>query len=233
MEFSGVALNQNTGLRVINLLLSIKWPMFLFISVETLWFLLPTIFPVFFHCLKTAIIFALKKKCYLMFEKLEINTLHITYTIEENDLVKCLDVLCGLLNNRSLRADSKCKEKYTEISDLKSKMKRANSVEISEIKSNLYSLVCLHHDKPDIVMQKAEDILSNKPSTFVRKQRHRRYDLLLLYICVLFYQFKMQWNSTDDITLTGNFNEFIVYQHMHILIQPFGVCVNFYFELLS
>ena len=128
-----------------------------------------------------------------------------TYTIEENDLLKCLDVLCGLLINRSLRADSKCKEKYTEICDLKSKMKRANSVEISKIKSNLYSLVCLHHDKPDIVMQKAEDILSNKPSTFVRKQRHRRYGLLLLYICVLFYQFK----STDDLTGTGNRLSFI------------------------
>ena len=127
-----------------------------------------------------------------------------TYTIEENDLLKCLDVLCRLLNNRTLKADNKCKEKYTEICSLKSKMKRVNSKDVSEIKSNLYSFVSLHNDKPDIVVQKAEDILSNKHSPCVRKRRHRRYDLLLLFIFVLCYQFKMQWNSNDDLPGKGN-----------------------------
>lgn len=95
-------------------------------------------------------------------------------------------------------------KKYTEICDLKSKMKRENSQEISEIKSNLYSLICLYHGKPDIVTRTAEDILSNKYCKYVTKQRHRRYDHLLLYLYLCYLQFNMQWNSSDELTGTGN-----------------------------
>lgn len=83
-------------------------------------------------------------------------------------------------------------------------MKRENSQEISEIKSNLYSLICLYHDKPDIVTRTAEDILSNKYCKYVTKQRHMRYDHLLLYLYWCYLQFNMQWNSSDELNGTGN-----------------------------
>lgn len=127
-----------------------------------------------------------------------------TFTVEENDLVKCLDVLSGFLNNRSLQANSKCKQTYKKICDLKLKSKRENVIEISNISPMVYNLVRLHHDKPTIVLERVDDIISNKHSTFVKRQPYRRFDLILLYFFFLFYQFIMHGNLTDDIEDKGN-----------------------------
>lgn len=120
-----------------------------------------------------------------------------SFTLDEKDIVYCLDSLSTLLNQPLFRTDKKCIEMYKRVCDLKNSRQRVQNDNITETKSIMQPFLRLFHDEPMIVVEKANEIISNKKTKPLTRPLHRRYDLILLVLLLCYHFIEMPLNTDN------------------------------------
>lgn len=120
-----------------------------------------------------------------------------SFTLVEKDIVYCLDKLSTLLNQPLFRTDKNCNEMYKRVCDLKDSRKRVQNEYTTETKSIMQPFLRLYHNEPMIVVEKANEVISNIKNKPLTRPLHRRFDLILLVLllCYLFYEMPL---SSDN-----------------------------------
>lgn len=102
-----------------------------------------------------------------------------SFTVDETDIRFCLDRLSTLLNQPLFRSDKKCEEMYKRVCNLKDSSRRVQYNDITDTRSMMQPFLLLYHDEPMIVVEKANELISNIKHKPLTRPLHRRYDLIL------------------------------------------------------
>lgn len=120
-----------------------------------------------------------------------------SFSVDENDIKYCLDRLSTLLSQPIFRNDKKCKEMYKRVFTLKDSSRRVQYNDITDTRSILQPFIMLYHNEPMIVVEKANELISNIKSKPLTRPLHRRFDLILL-VLLLCYHFIEIPRSTNN-----------------------------------
>ncbi|XP_052676314.1 uncharacterized protein LOC128157746 isoform X1 [Crassostrea angulata] len=120
-----------------------------------------------------------------------------SYTINNKDTLYCLDKFSTLLNQPLFRTDKKCNEMHKLVCDLKNSRQRVQNNNTSETKSIMQPFLRLYHNEPMIVVEKANEVISNIKNKQLTRPLHRRYDLILLVLLLYYHYIEMPWNTNN------------------------------------
>lgn len=120
-----------------------------------------------------------------------------SFSVDEKDIKYCLDRLSTLLSQPIFRNDKKCKEMYKRVCTLKDSSRRVQYNDITDTRSILQPFIMLYHNEPMIVVEKANELISNIKSKPLTRPLHRRFDLILL-VLLLCYHFIEIPRSTNN-----------------------------------
>lgn len=120
-----------------------------------------------------------------------------TYTINNKDILYCLDKFSTLLNQPLFRTDKKCNEMNKLVCDLKDSRKRVQNDNTTETRSIMQPFLRLYHNEPMIVVEKANEVISNIKNKTLTRPLHRRYDMILLVLLLCYHYIEMPWNTNN------------------------------------
>lgn len=120
-----------------------------------------------------------------------------SFTVDETDIKFCLDRLSTLLNQPLFRSDKKCEEMYKRVCNLKDSSRRVQYNDITDTRSMMQPFLLLYHDEPMIVVEKANELISNIKHKPLTRPLHKRYDLILLVALLWYHYIEMPWSMNN------------------------------------
>lgn len=120
-----------------------------------------------------------------------------SFTINNKDILYCLDKFSTLLNQPLFRTDKKCNEMHKLVCDLKDSRQRVQNDNTTETRSIMQPFLRLYHNEPMIVVEKANEVISNIKNKPLTRPLHRRYDFILLVLLLCYHYIEMPWNTNN------------------------------------
>lgn len=83
------------------------------------------------------------------------------------------------------------------VCDLKDSRKRVQNDNTTETRSIMQPFLRLYHNEPMIVVEKANEVISNIKNKTLTRPLHRRYDTILLVLLLCYHYIEMPWNTNN------------------------------------
>lgn len=86
---------------------------------------------------------------------------------------------------------------YKRVCNLKDSSRRVQYNDITDTRSMMQPFLLLYHDEPMIVVEKANELISNIKHKPLTRPLHKRYDLILLVALLWYHYIEMPWSMNN------------------------------------